>query len=391
MRPVFTQIGLSGIIAACFFVLGVCSVVFAHGDHGDHDDGYAFFERGDGAGVLLLGGDENVYVPGMNVLVSDPLGGDAFVLAETLTVDAAVSGDVAVVADFVAINERVSGDVRGAASTLRINSTVSGELLAAASFLDIADDGVIGGRVTAAVDSVVVRGRVYGDTRFYGGIVEIYGQVDGDIFISGADEIILHPGSVVRGDVHYSADDRDALSVADGATVVGAVSFDFAERDEGVSAWSDELYHLVFLIILGLLSFGIFRERWVGYLRGSVGKHAVDVLIGLVALPVASILALCSLAVPGLFIIGVALLLGVCVLLLCGVAASPVIAGRLVESLYTKKLVVSWRSTVIGVGVLFLLSLIPFAGGISLMLCAFFIAGRGIRRACVYLFGNEAS
>ena len=374
IRYRFAQIGF---IVLCVML---CSISFV---------AYAVEEESplgqDGSGVVMLGGEENAYVLEENVVVSNTLDGDVLALAGTMTVGAAVSGDIWVAANTVTVNDRVRGDIRGISQQLHINSAVDGELLVMSSFLDISKDGSVVGRIIAGVDTAVIQGSVGGDMLLYGGTVEVYGQVNGDLSVPFAEKIIIHPGGSVAGDVRYGALDAEVLSIADGATVSGSVEFERTEKESAYSVWTDILSRFIIPALLGLLAFVLLRRRWVGYLRGSFGSVAIDVLIGLASIPAAFIIALISLMLPGAIIIGATLFLGVCVLLFCGIISSPVIVGALAESVYMKKMFVSWRSVPIGAGVLFLLSFIPIVGGIVMMLCAFFIAGRCIRCTIEYL------
>ena len=339
----------------------------------------------DSAGFRMLGGAGNVYTIGTAVQVSDPLVGDVYLLAEAFSIDNTVSGDIGFVGRTLVVNERVRGDVRGVGETITINSAVSGEMIAAGTAIALAKDGNIAQRVVLAGDAITLHGTIGGDVLLYGGVINIHGRIDGDVRMESNKKIVIHPGAVIAGDVQYTSDNEDALTVLAGAIVSGETMFTMADSADDTK-WSDALYHIIFLLTIGFIAFGVFRKRWNNILRGSVGNCAIDIVIGLAALPVILLVLLLSFAIPGLPIIGFLLLFGVVTLLLCGITSSPVVVGAFLQAIYEKKINASWQSTALGVGVLFLLSLLPYLAVALIALSTLFITGRVLRHLVIYLF-----
>ncbi|MEC7519982.1 MAG: polymer-forming cytoskeletal protein [Myxococcota bacterium] len=259
--------------------------------------------------------------------------------------------------------------------------------------VEVGEDEQVRDVITMGGDAEV-RGRAYGDVVTMGGDAEIAGEVIGNVMTMGGD-IELLEGAVIHGEVNAMGGEID---VEDGAVVHGAMHSEqgeaFDEPAEGRAApekvvssspgffrWA--LWN-VLLFLLGLVLLGTARKRFSN-LRGELAarplRSAFGGLLG----------ALCG----GILVV-------VFAVTLIGLPASVVLGGLLFVGLWMGWTTSAWwigsvlpfalleerpvAQLAVGVGVLFVVGLVPKVG--TLLVLGAILAGLGAVIATG--FGNQS-
>ncbi|HUG14564.1 MAG TPA: hypothetical protein VMM78_06035 [Thermomicrobiales bacterium] len=121
-------------------------------------------------------------VSGDQIVISDPVEGDLYLLGSDIIIDAPVNGDVLAAAGRIQILAPVTGSVHAFSGDVIIRADVGGSVMAAGSSVIIAAD--IGHAVRAAASDVIVES----------------GSIDGDLVVA-ATRLRLGEAGVVAGEV----------------------------------------------------------------------------------------------------------------------------------------------------------------------------------------------
>ncbi len=248
--------------------------------------------------------------------------------------------------------------------------------------VEVAPDQVVRDVFTMGGDARVL-GRALGDVVTMGGDAEIRGEVIGNVTTMGGD-VTLRPGARVHGDLNAMGGDVD---VQDGATLHGrvlrsggrapseaaspaAVQQDAAEGGSSLYRWG--LWH-VLLFLLGLVMMGTSRER-LTVLRDELVARPVRSTFGgffgtMAGTVLTIVLTLTLIGIPGAFVVGGLLFLAGCV---GWTAVGAWLGGALPLGFLKDRPVLQLG---VGLGVLFLLGLVPTFG--TLITTVVVLAGTG--------------
>lgn len=351
----------------------------------------AEFKAGDS--YKLRGGqavEGNLYAAGGNVSIEGAVQGDLVAAGGTVLVRGPVKDDVMIAGGTVQISGPVGGDIRVAGGNVTIESEVKGEVIAAGGTVTFLSGSVVSGDVILGGGQVSLAGEVRGNLRGGAGVIDIDGNVRGDVDLNVDEKIIVSEAAVIEGDFAYRAPKK--AEIKEGAEIRGTT--DFKERVRGetrdgarrgvlafLTAWF--LAKMLVVIAAGLAALWLARS----YLQASIdrayesfGKEILRGFVALVATPVAAIILMIT--VLGL-IPGAALLLGYGTLLVLAKVGAAALMGSVIERAITKKhVVVSWKTIVSGAVIGALLGLIPFVGWAIVLV--FYLAALGTWSALMY-------
>jgi len=281
--------------------------------------------------------DGNVFAIGNSVTVNAEIGGDLFVMAENFNLDGGY----------------IYSSIFGLANTMNING-IAYDIYAACDNFTLEEDGY-----------------VYRDLKLTSQNVTINGKVRRDAYISCANMTFSElANTYIYGNLEYSSNTE--IAIPENA-VTGNITYNISgEKEQSTSVLS---YVISILVSLGLLLLNTFvitllaiwlTPNFVKKVSNMGIRNALIALpiglVALIAIPVISILVIFS-------IIGMSLsfaLLGIYFLL---IAFSLAFASMVVAGIITKKfklegkvkfVLITLASTI----VLWILSLIPFIGGI---------------------------
>lgn len=311
-------------------------------------------------------------------------------------------------------NETIDGTLYAAGNKIRIDGTVQGDVICGAQELEI--NGVIEGDVICAAQKITISGEVQGDIRVAGQEVTIEGVTAGSVSIAGQD-ITTTPESAIAKDVTILGSKatldgsigRDAqvmaevfsanlsltrhlevtaqtvklgektqvggnfiytsaadASIATEARIAGETEHKIPETNEP----NPQTY--LGVMLLSLTSFAVLGgalllavPRFLHATAQAIQKAPLLTVAagfaGLVLPPfVGAILLLSGVGTP----LAIAVLLVWCLSLLCGLVVS---AQALGQAILRKSGWHAFIALLIGLGALFLLGLLPFAGGFVLL------------------------
>lgn len=314
---------------------------------------------------------DNAYLAGTEVRVNAPLPADLLVVAGTLLVTAPVAGDVLVGAGAVDLVAPVSGDVRVFGGRIVIEGDVGGDMAAVGGVVAISGKGK---EVRVAGGTVELRDGASGPVTIYGGSVYLSGEFRGDVKVVASDHVTLGEETTIRGVFSYNAPQEAGIPAS--ATIIGGVTYtgssSFLPTAEEAHTFALAGVGVFFLVRLvagalaaGLIA-GIFpmlaRRVADTALTRSWKRFVLLMLLGFAIMVVTPVLVIFLIA--SFVGIGIAALVGTAYLfaLLLSYLYAALLAGTTFVHIAFKRTSVSWKSAVLGMVLLYLISLIPVAG-----------------------------
>jgi cytoskeletal protein CcmA (bactofilin family) len=326
---------------------------------------------------------EEQFIAGEDVRVEAATARDLFAAGGQIVVDGLAAQDVIAAGGSVRLRDMIVEDLTAAGGEVDVSGEVRGALIAAGGRLHQSPGSLVGDYALLAGGSLDLEGRIDGNLKAAGGHIRLSGEVAGDVDL-WAGRVVLTPGARVGGKLTYRSDSE--AEIAPGAVIDGGV-----ERvKEGVFEVS-VLPAIGFalgtwiVVILGLTLVG-------AVLQGALPEFLAETTLTLETRPWSSLglgfaLAVAIPVAAGILfftVVGVPLALFLLALLAPTLAFALIAAaywiglriGRLFarsregESLGRRIL---W--TFLGLFVLGLAALVPFAG--SLVLCIALSLGLG--------------
>jgi hypothetical protein len=340
----------------------------------------------------------NAYVVGASVVLTAPVAGDFSALGGSVITAAPVAGDDLILAGSISSRASVTGDLRVIGGTVEVNEPVGGDLVALG--FSIHDTGRAKGSVFIVGANTTLDNGAAGPVTIYGNNVSLAGDFSGDVTVVAGSRLALASGTVIHGKLSYEAPQMAIIDPS--AVIVGGSTYTNASYlpDVGTSkmlAFASIGFFLIAriigaLILAGLLAglFPKFAEAGVArILSMQVRDILLTVLLGfaiLVATPIIIILLLLT------FVgIGLALLLLILYALLTFLAV--LYAGILLGGVLSRQAIqrdhIVWHDGVLGMAVLSLVALIPFAGLPVVLLLTLFSAGTLLQMFFLFAFPRE--
>lgn len=284
--------------------------------------------------------------------------------------------------------ESLSGNLYLVGSAPVVAGTVVGDAMVAGG--NVVVTGYIQEDATLTGGTVTLNGHVGGDVRVFGGQVFVDGTVDGELFVLGGNveigsRAIVKGESMINGgevEVNPSAQLLGVQKISSGKDK-SMVDPKIQETENWMQQfatsafWVAFLFHLVALLVVGALIFGIFPEfsqRSVNEIaiKGNFWKSLGLGALMLFTLPVA--ILFCLLSGVGIFLGFILFILYIGAILISMVFAGVLLGGLLYHWLAKpKKFQLSWLWVMIGIVALQILNFIPFIGwamGFVLLLLA---------------------
>lgn len=339
---------------------------------------------------------DNAYLAGTDVTVAAALPGDVLAAGGTVSIAALVAGDATVAGGTVSVTRAVEGDVRAAGAQVVVSAPVTGDLALA------------GGTVTAsstASDTRIIGGTVRvmgsgGKVVIYGAEVYLSGTIDGDVEVTASDRLTLLEGAVINGSLRYDAPQEATIpasaSILGGVTYTGASSYlPTVEQAQTFAIAGASVFLLVrilaVLIAAALLAglFPVFAQAVADRaLSRSPGRFALLVLLGFAvvfATPVFIFILLVSFVGMGVAFL---LLVLYSLLLMLGYLYAGVLAGAALGRGLMKREIVTWKLAILGMLVLYLISIVPIVGGILTFVLFLAATGTIVMLAHRFAFGR---
>ena len=336
----------------------------------------------------------NLYVSGAQVTIPGSSAKDAIVAGGRVIINGPVSGDILAAGGTVDILERVSGDVRAIGGQITISGLIGGDLIVAGGVVHLLPGASVSGDVVIVGGQATLDGTISGMARLYGGTVLINGLMGGDVLIRAGDSVAFGDRAVIGSSVAYTAPQEAVIS--EKATLGSHVTFTelaIPARSLGPSGVGAIFAAVAGVIIVAklltavvtsvalVLVFPRFSRRVISDAFENFWKAAGIGFIVFAATPVALfVLAITIVGMAAAFMLAMVFVF----LLFLSALYANVMAGALLAQWITKgkALPASWLWTILGVVVLFALSLIPFVGW--LVAFVFLLASLGTIGQAIY-------
>jgi hypothetical protein len=328
--------------------------------------------------------DDDVYVFGSTVTILGTVNGDVIAAGSNVSVGGQVNGNVMSAGGSTTIAGNVTGSVRAAGGSLEITGDVGGDVVAGAGSRKLAPSGRVGrdllvaggstellapiGRnVLAASDSVTVGGPVGGDVRAQTNTLRLTpgADVQGSVVYDGAGTAEISPGATVHRQVTRIEPERQPVGSASTAAGVTGAALGWLRGLVGLAAAG---------AVLALTLPG-FTRRTAATVFGAPWASLGVGLLAFLAIPLLAMAVLSlGLIVGGwwlaFFVLATYALLGLVGLL----SACGVVGAQCLGWLRQPPRHPVW-SALVGLLVLWLLALLPVAGGLLLFVATAFEAG----------------
>jgi len=326
----------------------------------------------------------NTYLAGSSVTVRAPVPADLSAVGATIVIEAPVAGDVLLAGGTLDVDGRVDGDVRAAGGRVIINAPVAGDIAALGGVVLVSaparDIQVMGGTVRITQGSS-------GNVTVYGSDVFIAGEFSGNVSVSASDRITVAEGTHIRGALRYNAPQEATIApdavIEGGAVYTGAASYLPSQEEAARYALAGAgIFFLVkalaALVAAGLVV-GLFprlSERMISMTLIREPKRLLMLaLLGFalfVATPVLLILLMVSFVGIGVALILLALYL---LLIMLAYVYAALLAGSVILRLATNRTQATWKAAILGMFLLYLLTLVPVVGGLIVFILMLVCAG----------------
>lgn len=266
---------------------------------------------------------DNLYVAAFQADITADVEGDVSLAAANATLGGDVSGSVHVIAGTATISGQIDGSLYVVGGLTRLDGTVSGDVVVSGGRLELKDNAQVEGDLIifgaqARVDGDV-GGKLNGTTVLY----EQNGSVSGNLDLQ-SDRITLGENATIGDDFNYQSQTDADMHV--NATVAGTTertnSSPWSGVGEGALAPFGQMLKLVWSLVAGGVLIALAPRIFYRAAdhAANVGQSGIWGVIGMIALPVFTLLALLS-----VFLIPVGILM--LVLIPVGLYLSQVVVG----------------------------------------------------------------
>ena len=305
---------------------------------------------------------------------------DEYLFGDTVTVDYVVDGNLFICANKVYINSQIGGDAFILAKEIEIgqNGYIYSNLFALTNSLDI--KGIVYDLFTCAKTVSISGGYVYRDARVACDTLNVNGVVGRNALVN-ASSINFNTDSasngLIYGDLKYSS--KSELTIPD-TVVIGETTFTQEENNSTVPTAGEiamSLLSVLVLIVLVWLVCNWLAPKFVAYSNNYIGKRTLKTfgigLLAMIAIPLVSVI-LITLKVTSLFaliILAIYLIALVVSYIVFIISVNQYLCERFKADNMIKKL-----GLLVALGiVVYLVTLIPYVGGIISILMTVFGLG----------------
>jgi cytoskeletal protein CcmA (bactofilin family) len=270
----------------------------------------------------------------------------------SIAIQGTVEDDLTVIGGDIAITGNVTGDVTVIGGAIRVPGDVTGDLNAYAGRVELTETGSVGGTVETGAGDVM-----------------IHGTVDDDVRVD-AERLVIRPTAAIGGELVHST---ESLSLSSDASISGDIrSVDQINVARGLPVqtsfpiWLLALYGVLINLLLGAV-FLLFLPDFSRDVADTGQQRPLRTLLfGVLALFLTpAVLALIGITIVGLPIAFVGLFIYLFLIWLSVVYGSFTIGTGILERTETMN---RWLALIIGLGVVFILWMIPYIGGLILFL-----------------------
>jgi cytoskeletal protein CcmA (bactofilin family) len=321
--------------------------------------------------------DGDLYVIGRSIIIDGTVNGDIFGAGQTITINGTVNGGVTLAGQTLTVNGQVANGARLAGQTLNVNSNIGRDLAAAGDTLNVGGTAEIADDLVLGVGSSYISGHINGDVKGGGGEITITSKVGGNVELE-VDKLTITSTANIEGDLVYTSENE--ASIQSGARLGGSTTHNMPEKPAAPSplaAIPGKLLGFLMILVIGIIVILLATGR-VSAMADSIRTKPWPSLgwgaLALFVTPIAALIVIIT-------IIG--LPVGLIALVLYGIAIylSQIPVGFLIGRLIIRRNgEVESRGLLIGalalgLAILLVLGLIPYVGGLVMLLTIIFGLG----------------
>lgn len=154
---------------------------------------------------------DEMWISAQNITISGEALDDLFAAGTTLDLRGDFKSDVWAVGTQVIAAGRFNDHTRLAAKMVQISGTLNGSLTAAGTTVKIEPSAILAKNMLCLGENVITEGTLTGNARIVAQKATIGGKIAGDVTIT-AQSIVILPGTVIGGDLNYTAPAELVLS-----------------------------------------------------------------------------------------------------------------------------------------------------------------------------------
>jgi cytoskeletal protein CcmA (bactofilin family) len=321
--------------------------------------------------------DGDLYLMGRNIIVDGTVNGDVFGMGQTITINGTVNGGVTLVGQTLTVNGQVLHGVRLAGQTLNVNSSIGRDLAAAGNILNVGGTAKIADDLVLGAGTSYISGQVNGDVKGGSGEITITNEVGGKVELE-VEKLTITSTANIEGDLVYTSENEAIIQ--SGAQLGGSTTHNVPEKPAAPSPFAGirgKLLGFLMILVIGIIIIVLAAGRISAMADSIRTKPWPSLGWGALALFVTPIAAL----VVIITIIG--LPLGLIALAIYGIAIylSQIPVGFLIGRLIIRRngeidsrgLMIG--ALALGLAILLVLGLIPYLGGLVMLLTIIFGLG----------------
>lgn len=313
-----------------------------------------------------------LYSAGNDFKMEGTVQGDLYCAGQNVEITGTVEGDVLCAAQNITVSGTVLGDVRVLGQVVNVKAKVGGSASLIGQNVDIDSAATIARDVTILGQQTKVGGTIGRDVESLGSTFSSTAKIGRDLDVT-APEVSLGNGATVAGMFMYVS--KADATVDSGAVVAGKTEHKQPPKDESDGQVSPAAYiSSVAITFSGFVLIGValllLAPRLVRATSASITRAPFATLgagfVGLIMPPVVSFALFISVIGASL---GLVVLLGwIISMVMAMVFTAQAVGGKIIRKLKWHDALEDYASLIIGLLVIFLISLIPFIGGLVVFL-----------------------
>lgn len=312
---------------------------------------------------------EDIYVAESDYLLEtgETVSDDLYVIAGDITIRGDVEGTLYLLGSNIDVSGSVGGDLYAMGGDVIVEGGVSGEVYVLGG--DVELSGVFDKVLHAAGGKLELSGTFNDEVNCGGGVVRLSGSFANDANIQ-AGTFKLLSGTVIKGDLNYAAKDFDR---AEDVVINGTVNkMPKAEWEAQGPGWGVIAFFglagLIGYFIVGIVLSGFFPNFTKGAVNRTFSQFAQNLGWGLLVFlltPLAVLVLLITvIGIPLGILVGIAYGVGIFI----GEIIVSAAVGGLIFSLFKKPDAAYWLKLLVGLIILFVISIIPIVNFIAVLI-----------------------
>lgn len=324
---------------------------------------------------------DNLYTVARDLNIAGEVQKDLLAAGTAVIVRGKVGADAAVVGGAVDILGPVVGDVRIAGGQISLDGQVGGDFVAAGGTVEIKPNARVAGDTVIFGDRVVLNGTFTKGVTVRARSIEVRGKIMGPFDVAVGESLVIHDTAQIAQGLTYSA--RNPAIISERAAVTGSTTFNKRESDmaRGIGPAFVSIFGI--LGFLGFVSVALctvllahFFPRFCQLVvNRSLTESKKAVAAGFIVSLVFPILIVLLLITIVGFVLSFFAGLVFIVLIVLGKLLTGVLAGVLLSQWRTKETTVTWKWTLLGTIVVYLLGFIPILGWFIAIMLFFAVIG----------------